>query len=328
MLASASGPGKVLMAKWMGRTSRGPAMPLQINNPGDFGVALLQRLGAPVTKSNLQFLIAWSNEEGGNWHNAAHFNPLNTTLMQPGAVSMNSVGVKAYTSWDQGIGATVATLHNGRYDDIVAALQGGNAAQTAVSAAGLRTWSGGGYGTIMQTIPGASSAADQALANAGTIGSGGTVPVAPPSQPTLQFGTEPLETVADPVDLSDLARILDQRADVVATLADGLNKQLAAATWSGPAADAFRSDTGELVPTMSHDADTLRWQASDLRRLGNQLQQELDRLRVVEAKVRAWLAAHPPGSGLPAPWPANDLPPTGDPRWRDVEHAFAPLGVI
>jgi uncharacterized protein YukE len=305
-------------------------MPLQINNPGDFGVALLQRLGAPVTKSNLQFLIAWSNEEGGNWHNAAHFNPLNTTLMQPGAVSMNSVGVKAYTSWDQGLGATVATLRNGRYDDIVAALKGGNAAQTAVNAAGLRTWSGGGYGTIQATIPGAAGAADQALANAGNIGSAAAAPVpaTQPSQPALQFGTEPLDTVVDPADLSDLARILDQRADVIASLAAGLNKQLAAATWAGPAADAFRSDSGELLPVLTGDADTLRLEASDLRRLSDQLQQELDRLHVVETKVRAWFAANPPGAGIPAPWPANDLPPTGDPRWRDVERAFAPLGVV
>lgn len=302
-------------------------MALQINNPGDFGVALLQRLGAPVTKSNLQFLIAWSNEEGGNWHNAAHFNPLNTTLMQPGAVSMNSVGVKAYTSWDQGIGATVATLRNGRYDDIVAALQGGNAAQTAVSAAGLRTWSGGGYATITATIPGAAGAADQALANAGNIGSGPTLGT-PLGQPTLQFGTEPLETMADPADLSDLARILDQRADVIGALGDGINKQVTAATWAGPAADGFRSDTAELVPTLARDADTLRLAASDLRRIGDQLQQELDRLRVVETKVRAWFAANPPGSGIPPPWPANDMPPTGDPRWREVERAFAPLGVL
>lgn len=104
-------------------------MPLQINTPGDFGVALLQKLGAPVTKSNLQFLIAWSNEEGGHWHNGAHFNPLNTTLNESGATTFNSVGVKAYTSWDQGVTATAATLQNGRYNDIVAALKGGDAAR-------------------------------------------------------------------------------------------------------------------------------------------------------------------------------------------------------
>ncbi len=304
-------------------------MTLQINTPGDFGVALLQQMGAPVTKSNLQFIIAWAHEEGGNWNNAAHFNPLNTTLDQPGATSMNSVGVKAYTSWDQGVGATAATLHNGRYNDIVAALQGGNAAQTAVSAASLRTWSGGGYGTIIQNIPGAAGAADQALANAGNVGAG-TISATTPTttQTPLQYGMEQLDTGADPAELTDLARILNQRADVVVAIGSGLTQALAAATWAGPAADAFRSDAADLTPNLSRDADALRMASSDLSRLADQLQQEIDRLRVVETKVRAWFAANPPGVGIPPPWPANDLPPTGDPRWRDVQRAFAPLGVV
>ena len=132
------------MATWRRLdTERSERWRLQIDTPGDFGVALLQEVGAPVTKSNLQFIIAWSNEEGGHWHNGAHFNPLNTTLNEPGATTFNSVGVKAYGSWDQGVAATAATLQNGRYNDIVAALQGGNAAQTAASATSLKTWSGG-----------------------------------------------------------------------------------------------------------------------------------------------------------------------------------------
>jgi hypothetical protein len=310
-------------------------VPLQINTPGDFGVALLQQLGAPVTKSNLQFIIAWANEEGGNWHNAAHFNPLNTTLMEPGATSMNSVGVKAYTSWEQGLAATSATLRNGRYNDIVAALQGGNAAQTAATTSGLVTWSGGGYGSILRGIPGASAAADQALANAGNVGSpvagsGNPTSTQPgsPSAGTVQFGMEAVDTGADPADLSDLARILNQRADLVVGLGDGLTRQLAAAKWAGPAADTFRTETGQFAAVLSRDADTLRAAASDLNRLSGQLQQEIDHLRAVENKVRAWFAVNPPGVGPPPPWPASDLPPTGDPRWRQVEQAFAAIGVV
>jgi uncharacterized protein YukE len=307
-------------------------MPLQINTPGDFGVALLQKLGAPVTKSNLQFLIAWSNEEGGHFHNGAHFNPLNTTLNEPGATTFNSVGVKAYTSWDQGVTATAATLQNGRYNDIVAALKGGDAAQTAASASSLKTWSGGGYGSILRTIPQASAAADQALANAGMVGTSSdtTAPAAPSGTAGgtigLQFGGERMDSATDPADLSDLARILEQQADVVDSLGDGLTRQLAAVNWAGPVADSFRTAAGEFSPVLSRDADTLRLVAADLRRLADQLQQEIDQLRVVEAKVRAWYVANPPP--IPAPWPASNLPPTGDPRWRDVQRAFASVGVI
>jgi hypothetical protein len=309
-------------------------MPLQINTPGDFGVALLQKLGAPVTKSNLQFIIAWSNEEGGHFHNGAHFNPLNTTLNEPGATTFNSVGVKAYGSWDQGVAATAATLQNGRYNDIVAALKGGDAAQTAASATSLKTWSGGGYGSILKTIPQASAAADVALANAGNIGTatGTTAPAAPSGTAAstigLQFGGERMDTGADPADLTDLARILEQRAEVVDGLNDGLTKQLAAVNWAGPAADSFRATAGEFSPVLSRDADALRLAAADLRRLADQLQQEIDQLHVIETKVRAWFAANPPTLGIPAPWPASNLPPTGDPRWRDVQRAFATIGVV
>jgi len=309
------------------------AMPLQINTPGDFGVALLQSLGAPVTKSNLQFIIAWSNEEGGNWHNGAHFNPLNTTLGAPGATTFNSVGVKAYTSWDQGVAATAATLQNGRYNDIVAALKGGDAAQTAASASSLKTWSGGGYGSILKTIPQASAAADQAMANAGNIGSASAATASTGPSLTaantigLQFGGDRLDTGADPADLTDLARILEQRADVVDSLGDGLTRQLATVNWAGPAADSFRTTAGEFSPVLSRDADALRLAAADLRRLADQLQQEIDQLHVIETKVRAWLAANPPVLGIPAPWPPSNLPPTGDPQWRDVQRAFAAVGV-
>jgi uncharacterized protein YukE len=302
-------------------------MALQIDTPGQFAVSLLHGLGAPVTVSNVQFIIAWANEEGGNWHNAASFNPLNTTLSAPGAVSMNSVGVKAYTSWDQGVAATVATLKNGRYDDIVAAFQGGNASVDAVSAAGLRTWSGGGYGTIMRSIPGAAAAAQQAVAAAGGAGAGTT------SGLSLSGTTGPARAgLLTPDDLNNLARVLDQRADGVDNLVERLATAVDTATWSGPTADAFRQSAQPLEATVRADADALRAAASDLGRLADQLQQEIDQLRMIEDKVRAWLAANPTGAtgtglvAIPSPWSATNLPPTADPRWRDIQAAFTSAG--
>jgi hypothetical protein len=109
-------------------------------SPFTWAQALLQNLGMPVTSANLAAVTAWEMAEGGHWHNSAHYNPLNTTMREPGATSMNSVGVKAYTSWTQGFTATVATLHDGYYTDILAALQNGGDAQAVADAVAASPW--------------------------------------------------------------------------------------------------------------------------------------------------------------------------------------------
>lgn len=102
--------------------------------------ALLARLGAPVSTQNLVAVTAWEMAEGGHWYNTARYNPLNTTMPEPGATGMNSVGVKAYVSWEQGFVATIATLRNGRYGAILAALARGDDAQAAVDAVAASPW--------------------------------------------------------------------------------------------------------------------------------------------------------------------------------------------
>ena len=91
-------------------------------SPLSWARALLGYLGMPVTSQNLTAITSWELAEGGNWFNAARYNPLDTTMPEPGATVMNSVGVKAYTSWAEGFTATVATLRNGLYGPILAAL--------------------------------------------------------------------------------------------------------------------------------------------------------------------------------------------------------------
>lgn len=88
---------------------------------------LLARLQITATTANVTALVAWARAEGGHWNNTAHYNPLNTTQSAPGATSMNSVGVKAYTSWNEGLDATVETLQNGHYTTILNALKSGSA---------------------------------------------------------------------------------------------------------------------------------------------------------------------------------------------------------
>ena len=85
--------------------------------------ALLVAMRLPVTADNIAAITAWEMAEGGHWYNTAYYNPLNTTQDMPGATVFNSVGVKAYTSWKQGLEATVKTLKNGYYGGIIDALK-------------------------------------------------------------------------------------------------------------------------------------------------------------------------------------------------------------
>jgi uncharacterized protein YukE len=129
-------------------------------------------------------------------------------------------------------------------------------------------------------------------------------------------------------DFSDLAVVLSSRADAVQGYGDDLARKIAAATWSGPVAERFRQTVSELQRRFVGDADRLRAAATDLRHLATALDEQLAQLRAVEFRVRAWFAANPPGlTASPPPWPPDDLPPSGDPRWLDVQRAFAAAGV-
>jgi hypothetical protein len=89
----------------------------------DFYKSILKCLGAEPTKSNMLFMYAWRQAEGGKAKN----NPFNTTLKIPGATNYNSVGVKNYPTPEEGIDATCKTLKNGRnkygYDKIIDGLK-------------------------------------------------------------------------------------------------------------------------------------------------------------------------------------------------------------
>jgi peptidoglycan hydrolase CwlO-like protein len=107
--------------------------------------ALVKSLGAPMTADNVAALVAWEMAEGGHWYNTAYYNPLNTTQSMPGATVFNSVGVKAYTSWAQGLRATVITLDNGLYGGILAALRSGRDANAVASAVAASPWGTGSF---------------------------------------------------------------------------------------------------------------------------------------------------------------------------------------
>ena len=115
-------------------------------SPLSWAQALLGYLGLPVTSQNLTAITAWELAEGGNWFNSARFNPLDTTMPERGATDMNGVGVKAYTSWAEGFTATIATLHNGLYGPILAALRKGDDALAVAAAVAASPWGTGGFG--------------------------------------------------------------------------------------------------------------------------------------------------------------------------------------
>jgi len=117
--------------------------------PLTWAKALLEQLRLPLTSQNTAAITAWEMAEGGHWHNSAHYNPLNTTMPEPGATAMNSVGVKAYLSWAQGFTATIATLRNGYYGRILAALRAGDDAIAVADAVAASPWGTGNFSGLL-----------------------------------------------------------------------------------------------------------------------------------------------------------------------------------
>ncbi|HEY1737547.1 MAG TPA: hypothetical protein VGI86_02490 [Acidimicrobiia bacterium] len=139
LLASAAAPdsGFGMTATGSGATTGTTAARTQ------FATDVLSALGAPQTAQNVQALVAWAQAEGTKAAN----NPLATTESAPGTTNFNSVGVKNYPTYAEGVQATVATLTNGRYSNILAALADGSSAQNVAQAVANSPW-GTGTGVL------------------------------------------------------------------------------------------------------------------------------------------------------------------------------------
>ena len=99
--------------------SRSNRIKIELNSDTDFYKQILSGIKAPITDNNMAFVYAWRQSEGGK----AAFNPFNTTLWLPGTTKYNSVGVRNYTSAEQGIAATIDTIAHSRYSLIVKSLR-------------------------------------------------------------------------------------------------------------------------------------------------------------------------------------------------------------
>ena len=134
-----------------------------------FVTDVLRGIGNNTPSGNIiGWMVAWTVAETGHPSGAyqgASYNLLNTTQPAPGTTDFNSIGVKNYTSYAQGIAATVQTLQNGYYPVLLQALQTNN--QTALGFGGspspgvmanLNTWCGScGYGNAFVMNAGAFS---------------------------------------------------------------------------------------------------------------------------------------------------------------------------
>jgi hypothetical protein len=142
--------------------------------PTSFATALLSYLGLPTNAGNVAAVIAWEKAEGGNWSNGATYNPLNTTLKQAGSYAMNSAGVQAYTSWDQGLAATAQTLEQSNMTPIRQALATGGGCQGLADALAQAPWGTNGK-TVAKLCgvaydPGSTSASSSTDTTACAIG--------------------------------------------------------------------------------------------------------------------------------------------------------------
>ena len=131
-----------------GTTATDPSVPTSsgsLNRAGVDSVGwardFLTKLGMPITSENVKAITAWEQAEGTK----ASFNPLATTQGGfTGETQFNSVGVKNYAAYVDGIDANVHALTNGRYTNILSALQAGNSATAVAQAIANSPWGTGG----------------------------------------------------------------------------------------------------------------------------------------------------------------------------------------
>lgn len=112
--------------------------------------AVLTAMGLTPTEWRLAFFSQWARFEG----TGAAWNPLATTQPggeAPGNPYWNTFGdagqyhVRNYASASDGVSATVATLQNGHYVDVLRAVEAESIADPIAVAGNIRTWGTTGF---------------------------------------------------------------------------------------------------------------------------------------------------------------------------------------
>lgn len=104
--------------------------------PPGWELCILQQIGAPATPENVGDLYAWQVAEGGSTDNSAAYNPFNTRRTTeadnaPLAFVTSQNTFPAFSSWQAGCAATVATLAQPNMAQILSALRAGEVPSVA-----------------------------------------------------------------------------------------------------------------------------------------------------------------------------------------------------
>lgn len=124
-----------------------------LSTPAGWDHALLAALNDPQTSCDFNAVAEWERREGGGFGNQASFDPLNVNP-GPGAgwPGHPAIGAWAFPDAVTGLRYTVATLNNGYYGGILAALRAGNSAQAVCDAIMASPWAASHYdGTLTAT---------------------------------------------------------------------------------------------------------------------------------------------------------------------------------
>lgn len=92
--------------------------------------------------------VVWIESEGSN----AACNPLDTEQPWPGATNYNSVGVKNYPSVSAGWAATLTTLHNGYYGELLNELMHPISADVTIAAIHASPWGSKPTETMLDNV--------------------------------------------------------------------------------------------------------------------------------------------------------------------------------
>ncbi len=115
---------------------------------------IVERIGAPWNGSTGRACNIWQRAEGGN----ARYNPFNTTLYKPGATAYNSFGDHGqYHVWNYpnemtGINATVQTLLQHSFAEIVEAFQDGTSGLAVCEGVDASVWGTHGSAKLYREV--------------------------------------------------------------------------------------------------------------------------------------------------------------------------------
>lgn len=176
-----------------------------------FAQAVLKAGGFPVTPQNVAYLNTWHQYEQSPDAN----NPFNTTLAVGGSHGTNSAGVQSYADPQVGIHATVATIKNGFYPNIVKGLASGNPAPyySAIATHDLPKWGSHSFANyLLQQSGGLPPVAPTNLSTSAPSIAPQASPALPSSSLTLTT-KQPTSPLADPV-VQQILTSNDQRIGI------------------------------------------------------------------------------------------------------------------